>query len=329
MTSTPTSINAGSLESRLRDHVYDVVCVGLSAWDQTWEVQALPASGGKTRAQAYRDGGGGMAANAAVAVARLGGRAHFWGRAGNDRAGQAMRDELSARGVDVRAMRLFDGGHSSVSGIVVDASGERSIYNFRGAGLPDVPDWLPVEQAALADAVLVDPRWPEGALAALKAARAASVPTVLDGDVAERDVFETLLPWVDAAVFSEQGLADFSRGEASCHGDGDSDSDEESRLRYALEHGCHMAAVTLGERGVLWCGGGPLLHQPGFKVDALDTTGAGDVFHGAFALALAARAAIPDAMRFAAAVAAIKCRARGGRSGIPDLATVLAMLQTI
>jgi sulfofructose kinase len=304
---------------RLRAEPPAVVCLGLTAWDQTWQVEQLPAGGGKMRASTYRDGGGGMAATAAVAVARLGGRAHFWGRAGLDTAGRAMREELAACGVDVQSMRLFDGARSSVSGIVVDARGERSIINFRGEHLPSDAAWLPLDSLhRLSDigVVLADPRWPEGAQTAFRAARAAGIPTVLDGDVADPEVFDALLPWVDFAVFSEPGLSGYAQRQRT----------DEDRLRFALQRGCRLAAVTLGERGVLWCDGTALQRQPAFAIEAVDTTGAGDVFHGALALALACSANIAQAMRFAAAAAALKCQRPGGREGIPELATVLALL---
>src|SRR5690606_535457 len=127
---------------------------------------------------------GGMAANAAVAAAKLGARTQFWGRGGQDAAGRAMREELGSHGVDVSQFRLFDEGRSSVPGILVDRQGERSIVNFRGSGLPPDAGWLPLDAVAEADAVIADPRWPEGAVALFTAARAGGVPTVLDGDVA-------------------------------------------------------------------------------------------------------------------------------------------------
>ena len=292
-----------------------VVCVGLSAWDLTWEVGTLPAGGAKVRATDFRDGGGGMAANAAVAVARLGGQARFWGRAGDDVVGRAMRDELAALGVDVAAFRLFQHARSSVSGIVVDEAGERSIVNFRGAGLPDDPSWLPLDTVRQAAAVLADPRWPDGAEAAFVAARAARVPTVLDGDVADPTVFDRLLPHVDCAVFSESGLADYARG-----------ADPVAQLQHALRAGCRLAAVTLGERGLWWSAGKATRHLPAYAIDVVDTTGAGDAFHGALALALGAGLEIADGLRFSAAVAALKCTRPGGRAGIPALAAVLGFL---
>lgn len=305
----------GSVHERLRA-APALVCIGLTAFDLTWEVDSLPATGGKTRATHFRQGGGGMAANAAVAAARLGGRVRFWGRAGDDPAGRAMAEELQALGVDVSGLRLFPGSRSSVSGIVVDARGERSIVNFRGADLPDDAGWLPLEQIAGTQAVLGDVRWPAGVAAAFGAARRAGVPTVLDGDVAEPAVFDALLPLCDHAVFSEPGLAGYVGGVA----------DVETGLRHALARGCRLAAVTLGEHGVAWTDGGTVQRQRGFAVEAVDTTGAGDVFHGAYALALGAGMGVAESFRFAAVVAALKCTRPGGRAGVPDLARVIDAL---
>ncbi len=311
------TVDNALLQGRLLEP--SLICIGLSAYDLTWEVQTLPSGGGKLRATNFRQGGGGMAANAAVAAAKLGGRVQFWGRAGDDLAGHAMADELRALGVDVTGLRLFEGARSSVSGIVVDALGERSIVNFRGADLPDDPSWLPLATIAEADVVLGDVRWPDGVAAAFGAARRAEVPTVLDGDVADSAVFDTLLPLTDYAVFSEPGLAGYAPGLTN----------EESRLRHAIARGCRLAAVTLGERGLVWTDGGSLQHQRGFQVDVVDTTGAGDVFHGAFAFALGTCAGVADALRFAAAVAALKCTQSGGRAGLPDLARVRATLPNL
>lgn len=294
-----------------------LICLGLSALDVTWAVEVLPSGGGKTRALDLREGGGGMAANAAVAAARLGAQVQFWGRAGQDSAGRSMHEGLAARGVDVGRFRLFEGARSSVSGIIVDAQGERSIVNFRGADLPADPAWLPLAAVAQADAVLADPRWPEGALSLFQAARALQRPTVLDGDVAEATVFDALLPHVDAAVFSEPGLAGYA-----VH-----TGDVGAQLCFALSRGCTLAAVTLGERGLVWMDAAGLHRLPAFPVTTVDTTGAGDVFHGAFAFALGAGVAVREAFEFSSVVAALKCLQAGGREGVPDLATALSSLQ--
>jgi sulfofructose kinase len=296
-----------------------VICLGLSALDITWQVDALPHGGGKTRASDVREGGGGLAANAAAAAARLGAQVRFWGRAGDDSAGHEMKSQLAALGVEVSHFRLFPGARSSLSGIVVDTRGERMIVNFRGADLPSDPAWLPLDALADADAVLADPRWPEGALALFGAARERGMPTVLDGDVADAAIFDQLLPRTDYAVFSEPGLAGYATDARNV----------DERLAFALSRGCRLAAVTLGERGIRWADAAGQYALPAFEVKAVDTTGAGDVFHGALAFALGAHWPVRRAFQFSAAVAAIKCTRPGGRAGVPDFATAMSLVDSI
>ena len=289
-----------------------VICLGLSALDQVWRVPEFFSGGSqKIRGMEYATMGGGMAATAAVTVARLGGMAAFWGRGGDDSAGREMSKALSEQGVDVSRFRLFPDGQSSVSGILVDAGGERQIVNFRGH-FPEQADWLPLSELKAASAVLADPRWLTGAVALFNAARANAVPTVLDADVADADVFETLLPLTDHAIFSEPALRGFA-----------GTSDDAALTRIA-EFGCSVAAVTRGANGVSWLVNNVRRHQPAYAVNAIDTTGAGDVFHGAYALAIGARLEAGDAMSFAAAAAALKCTRPGGRAGIPSLEDCLA-----
>lgn len=171
-----------------------------------------------------------------------------------------------------------------------------------------------VEQAA---AVLADPRWVAGAEALFVAARRAKVPTVLDADMADPDVFTALLPLADHAIFSEPALRRFA---------GD---DLEAGLVVAAGKGCRVAAVTRGQHGVNWREDGISQHAPAFAVDVVDTTGAGNVFHGSYAIALGACLESAAAIRFAAAAAALKCTRPGGRAGIPTLDDTLALLRTL
>lgn len=298
-----------------------VICLGMSALDATWNVERLPSGAGKIRAEGFHQAGGGMAASAAVAAARLGAKVAFWGRGGDDEAGRETRAALAAFGVDVDHFRLVRGARTPVSCVIVDRGGERLVVNFRGADLPADPAWLPLDAIAAAQAVLADPRWPEGAAALLRAARARGVPTVLDGDVAEREVFDALLPLTDFAVFSAPGLAGYSGSDASAA------AGAAAALRHALSRGCRLAAVTLGERGIVWDDGNGLQRLPAFPIEALDTNGAGDAFHGALAFALGARWPVREAFRFSSAVAALKCTRRGPRAGMPDLAGTMEFIE--
>ncbi|MEW6147187.1 MAG: sugar kinase [Pseudomonadota bacterium] len=293
-----------------------VICLGLSALDQVWRVEQ-PFAGGseKIKAVAYGTLGGGMAANASVAVAKLGASVAFWGRAGNDAAGHEMASAFTAEGVDVENFRLFPDGRSSVSGIIVDSLGERQIVNFRGL-YPEAADWLPLDAVAQASSVLADPRWVEGAATLFGEARARGIPTVLDGDMADAEVFERLLPLTDHAIFSEPALTAYAG------------SADDRSLAGLARFGCRVVAVTRGEGGVSWYEQGRLHRQAAYAVDVVDTTGAGDVFHGAYALAIGAGLDVRAAMAFSAATAAMKCRHAGGRNGIPDINECLAFMRT-
>jgi sulfofructose kinase len=286
-----------------------VICVGHSALDRVFSVDAWPQDSAKVRARSFVEVGGGMAANAAVAVARLGGESHFWGPAGEDSVAEVMRAQLQEAGVDVGGMRRFAGLFSSTSAILIDARGERLIVSYRGTALEAPADWLPLDSVATAGALLADVRWPQGAIATLRAARRAGIPSVVDADTAEFATLQTLAGEAEYAVFSEHGLACFA-------GPGDI----EGGLRRALALGARFAAVTQGERGVYWMEAGESAgprHLPAFSVQVVDTLAAGDVFHGAFALELARGVAPAGALRYAAAAAAVKCTRPGGRSGSP------------
>ena len=293
-----------------------IVCLGLSALDQVWRVDRFfSGQSEKIRGLDYATLGGGMAANAAVTGARLGGAVAFWGRAGDDAAGHEMHAALAAEGIDVANFRLFPDGRSSVSGIIVDKSGERQIVNFRGS-FPEAADWLPLDEVARASAVLADPRWVEGAVALFGKARALGIPTVLDGDVADAAVFERLLPLTDHAIFSEPALAAFAG------------SADDAALNRLARFDCRVIAVTRGAEGVSWHENGRLQRRAAFPVSVVDTTGAGDIFHGAYVLAVGSGLEVGDAIAFAAAAAALKCTRSGGRAGIPSINDCLAFMRT-
>jgi sulfofructose kinase len=197
-------------------------------------------------------------------------------------------------------------GYTSVSSVAVDARGERQIFNHRGDAL-DKAHALDTHQLHGARAVLVDPRWSEGSLAALQWAKAHQVLSVLDADVAPHGDLRLLVPAAQWAVFSEPGLACYAPDAAS----------QSQALASALAAGAQVAMVTLGEHGVLWTRGQGMHTMRGFQVKAVDTTGAGDVFHAALALALSESGDETRAIRFASAAAALKCTQRYGVLGTP------------
>ena len=270
--------------------------------------------------------GGGMAGNAAVAIAHLGGNPHFWGPAGDDEIAGRMQADFTRHGVDATQMRRFAGRSSSHSAILVDARGERLIVNVRGDALQEDASWLPLDEITRAGALLADVRWPEGARVALGEARRAGVPAVLDGDTAEREVLRDLAGRAGYCVFSEPGLAAFmSTGGASAAGVRHAMTDSATRvgLAEALALGARVAVVTRGEHGCAWLSAetpNNLRFMPAFKTTPIDTTGAGDTFHGAITLLLAeahsnhAPRPFEEVLRFAGAAAAIKVQRAGVRS---------------
>lgn len=289
-----------------------IQCLGAATLDTVLRVPAIPPHG-KVLADACAVFGAGMASAAAASVARLGGRAAIWARIGDDAAGARWRSDLSDEGVDVSAVRVEPGRRTAISTIVVDAAGERLIVPFYDPDLSRDPSWLPLASLAAAGALLADTRWPQGAAAALDAARAAGRPAILDADVADPTVLRDLAIRADHVVCSAPGLSLLEpSGDLAALA---------ARLPVA-----RVLAVTLGADGVRWIADGVPGYQPGFPVAAVDTLSAGDVFHGAYALAIAEGRAVAEAMRFASAAAAIKVTRFGGRLGAPSRAEVTAFL---
>ncbi|RTL59765.1 MAG: hypothetical protein EKK41_29030 [Hyphomicrobiales bacterium] len=294
-----------------------VICVGQAALDRIYRIEAFPPEPTKVRALEHVEAGGGMAANAAVAIARLGGRAELWSRAGDDAAGAAIRSGLRSERVDVRYLLSYEGARSSTSAIIVDDKGERLIVGQRDAGMPSGTSWLPLERVKEADIVLGDVRWLEGLRATFAKAREEGVTTVLDVDLGAREALPGILKLTDYAIFSAPALREFAPGET--------DAD---RLATVLTLGPRHAGVTLGADGYVWRErDGSSGSQPAFAIAPTDTTGAGDAFHGAFTLMIAEGKSVAEAARMAAAVAALKCTRLGARAGLPSREEAEAFLR--
>lgn len=283
-----------------------IACVGITVMDRIYYVAGLPTEGGKYVAKHYTEVGGGPAATAAVAAAKLGAQVDFIGRTGDDDTGKSLLAELESFGINTRYTRRYSAAKSSQSAILVDAQGERIIVNYPSPDLLPDATWLREIDFSQWDLVLADVRWHEGARQAFSLARQAGVMTLLDGDTTPQDISE-LVTLSDHAVFSEPGLAKLT---------GITDTHLALKESQTLTSG-HVY-VTRGAQGCEWLADNQLQKQSGFSVDVVDTTGAGDVFHGALAFSLASGLAQQEAVRFASGVAALKCTRPGGRAGIPD-----------
>ncbi|MDJ0630055.1 MAG: PfkB family carbohydrate kinase [Rhodobacter sp.] len=288
-----------------------LLVLGMAVVDFVFAVDTLPDRPQKYRADRADIVGGGPAASAAVAISRLGGHAALAARLGRDALADLILADLKAEGVSTDLVHRGPGGQSSFSSVYVDAGGERQIVNFRGAGLIEETGWL--RDATPADAVLVDPRWPGGAEVALDLAHDWGVPGILDG---EAPIAQALLQKASHVAFSRTGLQSLTDL-----------TDPAQALADMARRLPGWACVTDGAGGVYHTEASGIAHTAAFQVDARDTTGAGDVWHGAFALALAEGQDEASAIRFANAAAAIKCTRFGGRSGCPDRAAVSAFLK--
>ncbi len=294
-----------------------ITTVGIAVLDVVMTVESLPAGPGKHRASSTHEVGGGVAANAAVTIASLGCDARFVGCVGTDPAGQRIVDGLASAQVDSSLVRRIKGTSSPLSMVLVDASGERLIVNHSDErlfqdGSPPTDDDL-----AGSDAVLVDMRWPTGAVAALGSAQRRGVPAIVDcdHDPLQNDGLSVLAA-ASHIIFAMPTLAEFA-----------ATSDPADALQRVGTYSNAWVAATAGADGVYWLNDGELCHQPAFQIDAVDTLGAGDVFHGAFAVALVEGRPLDEALRFASAASAVKCTRPGGRSGIPNRADVESFLK--
>jgi sulfofructose kinase len=296
-----------------------VACVGLATLDLIHRIEAFPPQPVKVRATAFTLSAGGMSAGAACAVARLGGDAQFWGPIGDDPFGELLRTELRHAGVAADWVAPVTGSSSSHSAVIVDAAGERLLINHRGSALAAGAQILPLDRLAVR-AVLTDARWSAGAAAILEHAKAAGIPAVIDAEMGDAAALRDLVPRAGHVIFSENGFAEWAGGARD-------EAHARDQLRELVAQGAALAAITRGARSILYATRDGVAQLPAFAVDAVETLGAGDVFHGAYALALARGAEIVPALRYAAAAAALKCTRTGGRSAMAGHDEVTAFLQ--
>lgn len=291
----------------------DVLCVGATSYDLTFTVDHHPAPDEKMVAEVLVSCGGGPAANAAVTVARLGGRAALAGYLGRDVYGELHRQELVQAGVDVARVVRGD-APTPLSVIVAKPNGRRALINYRGPTTPlsaAAVDWRGVQ----ANAILFDGHEPHISLPLADVAHTRDIPTILDaGSV--HDGTLALMERVDSLVASAKFARQFTGHDAP-----------EAALAQLARH-APTVVITLGERGLVWQRNGASGALPAFAVEAVDTTGAGDAFHGAFAWCVARQRPFADTLIFASAAAALTCTQVGARVGIPTANAVSSWLDT-
>ena len=292
----------------------DVLCVGAASYDFVFRVDRHPERDEKMAADAFVRCGGGPAANASVMVSRMGLKSAFAGYLGDDLFGRLHLQELQAAGVDT-GLVVRGAYPTSVSSVIVKPSGDRSLVNYRPAHVVLPGDCLGFS-GIRPRVVLFDGHEPELSLALLDEARAGGGQTILDAGSVNRGTSQ-LFDKVDYLVCSERFAYEFTK----------TVSPERAIERLTAHNPC--VVITLGRGGIIWRSAGGEGRLPAFPVEASDSTGAGDVFHGAFAGSLAMGRTWNEILLYSSAAAALSCTRLGARTGIPDGSEVERFLRGV
>jgi len=301
------------METPMNDAKPRIAGAGICCLDHFVVAPSIPYGSG-AHVTDYLAQGGGLVATAIAAAARLGADCGLFSLLGDDPTGDQIISELESEGVSTDGVVRFDGGRSPFSFIHVDdVTGERTIFHRDGAGLDWRPDLSDFSSIARADALLVDHSYPPLAIAAASVAREHGVPVVADVMLHRSP---ELMKLVDVLI-APRHLAHMLGLE----------NDLNAALDAIHDMGPGVAVITLGSDGWVYSDPSGKGRGEAFMVDVVDTTGAGDVFHGAFAYGMATGWDTRKSCEFAAAVAAIKCTKRGGRTGIPSLEEAMEFLR--
>ena len=294
-----------------------ILCIGMPVRDLTFRIEELPERGFKVNASHFEEISGGNALNAAIGIVRLGGRASICGPMGDARetSSRYIFDKLAHEGIDTQHIVHMPGLVTPISNIMIDPSGERTIVTFRDPELWKVQ--LPDTDRLLEDcsAILTENRCAEFCTDLCAEARRRGIPVIVDVDrtMSQR---EGLLTASSHLVFSSEAL----QATAGVADDG-------AALLKMAKLTSSFLAGTRGPKGTIWLDEHQRLREtPAFPVHTVDTLGAGDVFHGAFALAITENQDVPSALRFASAAAALKCTRFGGAFAAPQRAEVEQLL---
>jgi sugar/nucleoside kinase (ribokinase family) len=294
-----------------------ILCIGMPVRDLTFHTPGVPGRGSKENATAFDEICGGNALNGAIGIARLGGRASICGPMGDakETSSRFIFEQMAHEGIETKHLIHMPGLVTPISAVMIDPSGERTIVTFRDPELWHVK--LPDFDALLDDcaAILTESRCAEFCTELCAEAVRRGIPVIVDVDRA-MSLREGLLNASTHLVFSSEPLQETADV-----------TDDAQALKKIAKLTPSFLAGTRGPRGTIWLDeNGEIQETPAFPVHTVDTLGAGDVFHGAFALAITEKQELRQALRFASAAAALKCTRFGGAFAAPQRAEVEELL---
>jgi len=300
----------------LIDKKFDVVGVGLNATDTMILIPHFPAYGGKVPFLEEIDSPGGQVASAIVCCAKLGLKTKYIGTIGDDERGRIQWESLQGTGVNLdHVQRRKDTPNQSAYILIDQTTGERTVFWSRPDGLRIDPEEITEDQIICGRLLHIDGHDTPAVAHAARIARQHGIPVTVDVDTIYKG-FENVLPNVDYLITSSE-FPERWTGE----------SDPFKALTLLQEtYGMKVAAMTLGAHGALARLDGKFVYSPAFVVNCLDTTGAGDVFHGAFCYAVVKGYSINETLEFSNAMAALNCTALGARGGIATESEARALI---
>ena len=300
-----------------KDRPYDVVGIGRNSWDRIARVRAYPAANSKVEALELDNQPGGQVATTVVTAARLGARARYLGKFGDDAGGRAVRGALVREGIDLSESKVVPGVSNQSAFIVVDAERRtRNVFSFTDPRLRIHFDDFSHEAVTSGRILYVGGRHPLDVLSYARLGRETGCIVAVDADSVVEGTAE-LLSYADIVVCPETFPTAFTDRNSIPEG-----------IREIAEIGPSLVCCTRGEHGAYASAASTFLESPAFEVNVVDTTGAGDVFQGALLVGLLEGMDVPAALRFSTAAAALKCGRLGAQRGIPTRAEVMAFLES-
>jgi len=297
---------------------FDVVGVGLNATDTMIVVPHFPAYGGKAPFTREFVSVGGQVASAMVTCARLGLRAKYIGTVGDDERGRVQLESLRDSGVNIdHVQQRLDCPNQSAYIIIDQATGERTVFWSRPDCLRISPAQIEESQITCAGLLHIDGHDTPAVEHAAHIARSHGIPVTVDVDTIYSG-FDRVLPLVDYLIASSEFPARWTGIEDPL----------DALATIQEKFGMRVAAMTLGAQGSLALADGVFYYSPAFVVNCVDTTGAGDVFHGAFCYSVLQKMPLAEALEFSNAMAALNCMALGARGGIATVEDAKQLIAT-